>query len=134
MADGFSGDTKTRGSRRPVVLTGMAVDALERHRERQSQERETAGELWKDPSLVFANTVGGPIWGEDLLKRCSYPLLERAGIRRIRFHDLRHSTALFLLACGVSSRDRERDARTQPDLDYAGSVLAYDRDDATSSR
>ncbi|MGH8903792.1 MAG: hypothetical protein ACRDYA_19485 [Egibacteraceae bacterium] len=70
-----------------MVLTAMAVDALGRHRERQNTERETAGELWKDPSLVFANTVGGPIWGEDLLKRCFYPLLERAGIRRIRFHD-----------------------------------------------
>ncbi len=96
-----SGDPKTKRSRRPVLLVDMAVDALKRHRHRQDQEKDTAGELWKDPKLVFANTVGGPIWGEDLLKRCFYPILERAGIRRIRFHDLRHSTATLLLACGI---------------------------------
>jgi integrase len=81
----------------------MAVDALEQHRARQDQEREVAGALWKDPKLVFANTVGGPIWGEDLLKRCFYPLLERAGIRRVRFHDLRHTYGTALQICGVAS-------------------------------
>ncbi|HVD17007.1 MAG TPA: tyrosine-type recombinase/integrase [Actinomycetota bacterium] len=30
-----------------------------------------------------------------------YPLLERAGLPRLRFHDLRHSAATLLLARGV---------------------------------
>jgi integrase len=30
-----------------------------------------------------------------------YPLLERAGLPRIRFHDLRHSAAMLLLGLGI---------------------------------
>jgi len=96
-----SGDPKTKRSRRPVLLVDMAVDALMRHRERQDRERDTAGELWRDPELVFVNTVGGLIQADDFLKRHFYPLLKRAELRRVRFHDLRHSTATLLLACGV---------------------------------
>ena len=93
--------TPLRRSRRPVVLVDMAVDALERHRERQGLEREQAGELWQDPSLVFTNTVGGHVWGRESGEAHFYPLLAKAGIRRERFHDLRHSTATLLFACGI---------------------------------
>jgi hypothetical protein len=33
--------------------------------------------------------------------RSFYPLLERAGLPRIRFHDLRHSAATLLLGLGI---------------------------------
>jgi integrase len=33
-----------------------------------------------------------------------YPLLARAGLPRIRFHDLRHSTASLLIRLGVPSK------------------------------
>ena len=36
-----------------------------------------------------------------LLQRGFYPALERAGIRRVRYHDLRHSWASNLLEAGV---------------------------------
>jgi len=34
----------------------------------------------------------------NLLRRSFWPLLERAGLPRIRFHDLRHTAATLLLA------------------------------------
>jgi hypothetical protein len=37
----------------------------------------------------------------QLLQRRFYPLLERAGLPRIRFHDLRHSAATLLLGLGI---------------------------------
>lgn len=53
--------------------------------------------------LVFANRLGGPIQAgkviADFLKA-----LHRAGLPRIRFHDLRHSCATLLLVQGVSPR------------------------------
>ncbi len=40
--------------------------------------------------LVFPNTVGEPL-DDSALRRRFYRALERAGLKRIRFHDLRHS-------------------------------------------
>ena len=42
-----------------------------------------------------------PIHAGNLLYRPFYPLLERAGLPQIRFHDLRHSAATLLLSRGI---------------------------------
>lgn len=42
-----------------------------------------------DDDLVFASTVGEHL-NNHLLRRRYYTALERAGLRRVRFHDLRH--------------------------------------------
>jgi Phage integrase family len=58
------------------------------------------GPAWEDLDLVFPNTVGKPIDGVNLLPRDFHPLLERAGLPRMRFHDLRHTAATLLLGRG----------------------------------
>jgi integrase len=45
--------------------------------------------------------VGRPLHSSNFLQRSFYPLLERAGLPRIRFHDLRHSAATLLLGLGI---------------------------------
>ena len=44
-----------------------------------------------------------------VLQRGFYPALERAGIRRVRYHDLRHSWASNLLEAGANLADVSRD-------------------------
>jgi integrase len=92
---------KTRQSRRAVVLSELAVTALVDHGDRQSAEREQQGAGWEDHGLVFTNSVGGPLDPHNLRQRSFFPLLDRAGLPRIRFHDLRHSCATLLLGEGV---------------------------------
>jgi integrase len=46
---------------------------------------------------VFYNTKGGLLHPNNLRKRVFFPLLRKAGLRRIRFHDLRHTFASLLL-------------------------------------
>lgn len=53
-----------------------------------------------DDDLVFPNLCGKPISGANLLQRGFYPALRRAGLRRIRFHDLRHTFASLMIANG----------------------------------
>ena len=53
-----------------------------------------------DYDLVFPNLNGNPLSAENLLRRQFYPALRRAGLRQIRFHDLRHAFASLLIASG----------------------------------
>ncbi len=92
---------KRRTSRRQVLLVAVAVEALKLHRDRQDEERRRAGPTWHDEGLVFPNTIGRPINPSNFLRRDFYPLLEDAGLPRMRFHDLRHSAATLLLKMGV---------------------------------
>ncbi|MFJ4969325.1 tyrosine-type recombinase/integrase [Streptomyces sp. NPDC088755] len=92
--------TKTRASERRIVLPTECVHSLKEHREQQQTEREAAGAGWADSGLAFTTPTGRPIDPTNLTRRFSR-LLDRAGLRRIRFHDLRHSTATLLLEQGV---------------------------------
>jgi integrase len=76
------------------------VDALGRHLARQREERLLLGLGWGDHGLVFPNIVGKPLHPSNFLQRSFYPL-ERAGLPRIRFHDLHHSAATLLLGLGI---------------------------------
>ncbi|WP_397896464.1 tyrosine-type recombinase/integrase [Streptomyces canus] len=51
-------------------------------------------------SYVFTRPNGAPIEGATLTRHFN-TLLRQAGLRRIRFHDLRHSAATLLLEQGV---------------------------------
>jgi integrase len=95
------GEPKTKGSRRPVHLTGAAVEALKAYLERQLEDIERLGDLYRDHGLVFTSEVGTLINPSNLRRRSFAPLLQRAGLPRIRFHDLRHTCATPLLSRNV---------------------------------
>lgn len=97
-------EPKSARSRRQVMLTRVGVAALRQHRVRQAEERLRAGPAWDDLDLVFANEVGRPLSRANLVGRSFLPLLRRAGLPRIRFHDLRHTAATLLLSRGVHPR------------------------------
>ncbi|MCX4845775.1 tyrosine-type recombinase/integrase [Streptomyces sp. NBC_00893] len=92
--------TKTRASERRIALPTECINSLKRHRERQEEERNATKVGWKDSGLIFTTPTGGPLDPANMTRRFGR-LLDRAGLRRIRFHDLRHSTATLLLEQGV---------------------------------
>lgn len=97
-------DPKTPYSRRLVALSSSVVEGLRQHRMRQSDERSRLASAWHDLDLVFPNTVGNPMDGINLLKYDFYPTLQKAGVKRIRFHDLRHTAATLLLGNGINPK------------------------------
>jgi integrase len=96
--------TKTVRSRRTVTLSETALDALRSHLECQLGEIDKAGSLWRENGLVFTTAIGTPLNRQNLTQRSFKPLLERAGLPRIRFHDLRHTCATILLSRGVHAK------------------------------
>lgn len=91
---------KTAKSRRMIILSQRAVDALRVHRDRQTFHRKQVGAEWRDLDLVFPGPFGGPTdpsWSRQVF----YAALEKAGMPRVRFHDLRHTAATLALMQGV---------------------------------
>lgn len=86
-----------------AALPALAAEALRRQRARQAAERLAAGPAWEDWGLVFARPDGRPLHGSSVTHRFQ-ALLARAGLPRMRFHDLRHGAASLLLAQGVHPR------------------------------
>jgi integrase len=95
------GATTKSGKGRRVRLTPRAVEALKRHRANQAEGKLKAGGLYQDQDLVFAGEGGNTINPSNLRNRSFKPLLERAGLPRITFHDLRHTCASLLFQRNV---------------------------------
>jgi integrase len=88
------------GKGRSIRLTRRAVEVLKAHKVAQSAERLKAGSIWQDNSLVFCTHAGKPLDFRNVATASFKPLLKKAGLPDIRFHDLRHTCATLLLSRG----------------------------------
>ncbi len=97
------GTPKTARSRRTVPLPEVCRRALLEHRELQDKEREAAGTTWTEHGLVFTTRTGTVLEPRNV-NRLLDERIAAAGVRRIRFHDMRHTCASLLLSQGVQPR------------------------------
>ena len=107
-------------SRRTLDLPQRAVEALRSHRKRQLEERVQATH-YEDSGLVFATGKGTPLDAQNVVNRYFKPLLRRAGLPDIRWHDLRHTYATLLLVRGTHP------TYVQKSLGHASVQLTLDR-------
>jgi integrase len=91
---------RPRASERRIPLPADSLQVLREHRQRQELHRKTAGDRWQESGLVFTNTIGGAS-DPGALNRNFAATCDLAGVRRVRFHDLRHTCATLLLDQGV---------------------------------
>jgi integrase len=88
------------GKGRSIRLTRRAVEVLKAHKVAQNSERLKMGSLWQDNGLVFCTQAGKPLDFRNVATASFKPLLKKAGLPDIRFHDLRHTCATLLLSRG----------------------------------
>lgn len=82
----------TKGKRvRAVAIGPGVVEVLRRHREDQQRRREAAGERWRSGDAVF-DGVRGPL-GRSTWGKYHTALIERAGVRYVTPHGMRHTNA-----------------------------------------
>lgn len=84
-------EPKSNAGVRVIIVPPILISVLQEH-----HLTCPIGEL----DLVFPNRDGEIIHAENLVRRHFLPALTRAGLRRIRFHDLRHTYASLLIAQG----------------------------------
>lgn len=94
---------KTPSSRRTVVVSDRVIEALRFHRVAQNERRRRLGAVWKENDLVFASDVGTPI-GAGNLRRDYRKWCERAGVRMLNIHAVRHTYASVALAAGENPK------------------------------
>ena len=84
---------KTKNAYRTLPLSADAISVL------MHQRRKTGSSEW-----VFPSPSGGPMSPDSVLHMLQR-VLKRAGLPRIRFHDLRHTCATMLCRRKISLRD-----------------------------
>src|SRR5919107_6021273 len=95
---------KNAKGRRTVKLTRDATDALRGHLTRQLEEIDGLGDLFEDNGFLFCTAKGTLINPSNLRKRSFAPLLVRAGLPPMTFHQLRHTAATILLLQNVNPK------------------------------
>jgi len=101
LVEGGRIELPKNGKIRRVDLSLLLGETLEKLRVRRAEE--ALAKSWKQiPAWVFCNEEGRPIWKSDFERRVFHKALEKARLRRIRFHDLRHTFASRLLQNGES--------------------------------
>lgn len=98
------GEPKTSKSRRTIRLTTSAVTALRAHLSRQLEEMERLSSLYQPGGLIFATETGSIVNPSNLRNRSFKPLMKKATLPPIRFHDLRHTCATLLLSKDVNAK------------------------------
>jgi hypothetical protein len=89
------------------VIEGVGLPALpqdegdERHRGDQQEERHERALVRRGGCAPRRDGPRDPAEAGNLLRRSYWPLLDRAGLPRVRFHDLRHTAATLLIERGV---------------------------------
>ncbi|GJM43229.1 MAG: hypothetical protein DHS20C21_00710 [Gemmatimonadota bacterium] len=105
-------ELKSRRSYRAVFMSPTLVATLRAHR-----VASPPSEL----DLVFCNSHGRALDPDDMIKRGFMPALRRAGLRRLRFHDLRHTFASLLIHQGENVK------LIQEQLGHASITVTIDR-------
>jgi integrase len=91
-------ELKRSSSRRPIVLGKVAIQKLRERQEIQARERELGP--WEEQGFIFTGRGGQPA-SREVLRKTFAGLTRKAGLPKIRFHDLRHTAATLMLTQGV---------------------------------
>ena len=98
--------TKTKSSYRTLPLVKPFEDALLRKKAEQVENRRLCGKCYDKSHLDYINVNEmGKLISPGFLTQHFPLVLERNGMKKIRFHDLRHSCASLLYANGVALKD-----------------------------
>lgn len=89
-------EPKTKAGTRSIKLGEGTLQVLREYLIRQTEKKEIMGNRWKENGLIFPSSVGTPGDPSNMRKDFN-ETLEKAGINKIRFHDLRHTAASLLL-------------------------------------
>ncbi len=117
FSKGEFGPPKTKAGYRKIDMSPYLAHELKKHILRSAPS---------ESDLVFCGSDGKPLDPDNLIKREFLPALSRAGVKRIRFQDLRHTNASLRIEQGQNIKYIQKQmghASIQTTLDRYGHLL-----------
>lgn len=94
---------KSASSSRTIELPDGVIPILKTHKAQQAENRLKLGALYHEGNYVYCQSDGSP-YCPGYVSRKFNAFLKKNGLKQIRLHDLRHSHATLMLACGVPAK------------------------------
>ncbi|UOY93157.1 site-specific integrase [Ectobacillus sp. JY-23] len=92
---------KNQASLRSIHIPNKLIDELRTYRKQLLQEKLLLGQSYYDNDLVICTRDGKPMIPRNFRKEF-YKVVEKVGLPKIRFHDLRHTHATILIQQNVN--------------------------------
>jgi integrase len=89
-------EPKSASGRRVIVLGQSIIEKLRSYKNTQEKDRMRMGNKWQENDLIFPSPIGTPLDPSNVVKAYKRSL-EKAGLPKLRFHDLRHTAATLML-------------------------------------
>ncbi|GAB6926046.1 tyrosine-type recombinase/integrase [Paenibacillus sp. JCM 10914] len=98
-------EPKTKNSIRTISLPTSTIEMMKQYRRFYLQDKLKRMDRWteKEHEFVFPNSSGGPLYFNRPTKWW-IEFLDYNGLKKIRFHDLRHTSATLLINKGVHAK------------------------------
>ena len=93
---------KTKSSIRSISVSKHVVEELKKHKEKQDEMIEMLGEVYSNYSLVIPSSIGTSMNHRNVLRTMDR-LIENCGVKKITFHEMRHTHASLLLGKGLAN-------------------------------
>jgi integrase len=123
--------TKTEASDASMPLPGIVTAAFTQRLKDREADKGAAGDAWVESGLFFTTQYGTPIDprndNRSFAARC-----DKAGVRRIKVHDTRHTCATVLVALDVHPRIAMQILR-HSDIDVTMNVYTEATSEATKA-
>jgi integrase len=105
VVDGIASesDGKSAAGWRTISLDPLTVAYLRRHLAMLDAEKEAFGDSYHDAGWLVCHPDGRPVHPDTITDRFN-KLVDRAGVKRIRLHDVRHTYATVSLDAGVNPK------------------------------
>jgi len=123
-------ETKNVSSVRWLTIPQITVEALNEYRAYYEWVKTQMGDKWLNNDYMFTNDNGGLI-GADTLSKGFAKVIKDHNLRKITFHELRHTMSTLLINDGMNIRELSRrlgHSRTSTTLDiYSHTIQSADK-------
>lgn len=102
-------ETKSLNSDRKIYISPTTIRILKKYKVEQEMQKLKLGSKWENSNQVFTTDFGGSMH-PDTPSKIFEKIIKKYGLRKIKFHALRHTSISLMIREGVQSQIISRKA------------------------